>query len=197
MKIGIFGGAFNPVHNGHVHLLNNYLDTLSLDKVLLIPTANPPHKNSDGLISGEHRINMLNLAFSNDYRFDVLDIEFKLEGKSYTYNTLIELKKLYPDDEFYLIIGSDQFFYFHNWYRAEDILNMVTVVTASREDNEYNEMLVYKESNPNMKNAIISSVEAVKVSSSQIREMLKNDENISQLVPDSVNEYIRKNNLYV
>lgn len=197
MNIGIFGGAFNPVHNGHIHLLNAYVKALHLDKVLLIPTANPPHKTSAELISGEHRMNMLKLAFAGSEHFEVSDIEFRFSGKSYTYNTLMELKKIYPDDKFFLIVGSDQFFCFEKWYRADDILSMVTVVTASREDNEYSDLIAFKNSNANMKNTIVSSFDAVMVSSSQIRQMVKQGEDISALVPTCVNEYIRGNNLYV
>lgn len=197
MNIGIFGGAFNPVHNGHMHLLGCYFDVLQLDKVILIPTADPPHKSSDGLISGTHRINMLSIASQGDKRIEISDIEFKLTGKSYTYNTLLELKKIYPDDRLFLIIGSDQYLYFQNWYRAGDILDMVTVVTAAREQEEYQALTDFKNSNENMKNTIISTAEAVPVSSSQIRAGIKNGENVSSLLPQGVYKYIMDNNLYV
>lgn len=104
---------------------------------------------------------------------------------------------MYPNDDLFLIVGSDQFFSFQSWYRADDILKMVTVTTASRESNEYSDLIAFKNSNENMKNTIISSVDAVTVSSSQIRQMIKQGEDISALVPVGVCEYIRKNNLYV
>jgi nicotinate-nucleotide adenylyltransferase len=197
MKIGIFGGAFNPVHNGHIALAENYLNSLSLDKILFIPTSVPPHKTSQGLVSGRDRLNMLQLAIGNDDKFEVTDIEFKREGKSYTYDTINELKKIYPNDDLFLIVGSDQFFNFNTWYRADDILNSVTVITASRELNEYNALLEFKAQNNNMKNTIVSNFNVVKVSSSEIREKIKNGENINDLVPKAVADYIKENNLYV
>ena len=197
MNIGVFGGAFNPVHNGHMHLLGCYFDALKLDKVILIPTSDPPHKSSDGLISGGHRINMLSIACKENPKIEISDIEFRLEGKSYTYNTLLELKKIYPNDRLFLIIGADQYLYFPNWYRAQDILNMVTVVTAAREEKEFRELTDFRQKNKNMENTVISSAQPVPVSSSQIREGIKNGENVSSLLPDGVYQYIMDNNLYV
>lgn len=86
MKTGIFGGAFNPVHNGHLALAEQYKKTLSLDRIIFIPTANPPHKSSDELIDGKHRINMLGLCVGENEL--VSDIEFMRDGKSYTYLTI-------------------------------------------------------------------------------------------------------------
>lgn len=197
MNIGIFGGAFNPVHNGHMHLLGCYFDALELDRVILIPTADPPHKSSDGLILGRHRMNMLSIACMGNSKIEISDIEFRLEGKSYTYNTLLELKKIYPNDRLFLIIGADQYLYFRNWYRADDILNMATVVTAAREEKELSKLIDFRQKNENMKNTVISSAQPVTVSSSQIREGIKNGENVSSLLPDGVYQYIMDNNLYV
>lgn len=197
MKIGIFGGAFNPVHNGHLKLADAYLTELKLDKIIFIPTAVPPHKTSEGLISGEHRINMLKSAITKNESFEVSDIEFKRTGKSYSYDTICRLKKVYTNDELYLIIGSDQFFSFHNWYRALDILNMVTVCTAAREENEYNMLCNYKNSHEDMKNCILSNFDVFEVSSTDIRNRIKNGESISPFVPKEVEQYIKENNLYV
>ncbi|MFR5876806.1 MAG: nicotinate (nicotinamide) nucleotide adenylyltransferase [Eubacterium sp.] len=196
-RIGIFGGAFNPVHNGHLSLAENYLDALSLNKVLFIPTSVPPHKTAEYLVSGKDRINMLKSAIAGNDNFEMTDIEFKREGKSYTFDTITQLKKIYQDDELFLIVGSDQFFSFNNWYRADDILSMVTVVTAAREDNEYKALLDYKMNNKNMKNTIVSNFGVVEVSSSEIREKIKKGADISDLVPISVAYYIKENKLYV
>ena len=100
-KIGVFGGAFNPVHNGHINLALHYFNELELDKILFIPTASPPHKSDDDFAPKEDRINMLSLAISSFDKFEISDIEFKLTGKSYTYLTLSELEKIYKNAEFY------------------------------------------------------------------------------------------------
>lgn len=195
MKTGIFGGAFNPVHNGHLALAEHYKKSLSLDRIIFIPTADPPHKPSDGLIDGKDRINMLNLCVGKNEL--VSDMEFRRDGKSYTYLTLCELRKLYPNDEFYLIVGADQFFYFEKWYKFEEILSACTVVTAAREKNQYVEMLDFKNEHPKLKDVVVSEFDVIDISSSQIRDMIKNGEDVSCYIPESVNRYIKEHRLYV
>lgn len=195
MKTGIFGGAFNPVHNGHLALAEQYKKALSLDRIIFIPTANPPHKSSDGLIDGKHRINMLELCVGENEL--VSDIEFMRDGKSYTYLTICELKEKYPNDEFYLIVGADQFFYFEKWYKFEEILSACTVVTAAREKNQYVEMLDFKAEHPKLKDVIVSEFDVIDISSSQIRDMVKNGDDVSYYIPESVNRYIKEHRLYV
>ena len=119
MRIGIYGGAFNPIHNGHLHLL----DTLyraevpfgGLNKLLIVPTANPPHKSAGDLIPATHRIAMIRLAVEPlPYadNIEISTIELESREKSYTYTTLVKLKEIYPNGEFVLFIGSDQLFDF-------------------------------------------------------------------------------------
>lgn len=195
MKTGIFGGAFNPVHNGHLALAEQYKKALSLDRIIFIPTANPPHKSSDELIDGKHRINMLGLCVGENEL--VSDIEFMRDGKSYTYLTIRELKEKYPDDEFFLIVGADQFFYFEKWYKFEEIVSACTVVTAAREKNQYDEMLEFKAEHPKLKDVVVSEFDVIDISSSQIRDMIKNGEDVSYYIPESVNRYIKEHRLYV
>lgn len=197
MRIGIFGGAFNPVHNGHINLAENYLNAMALDKVIFIPTYKPPHKSDNELVSGQDRINMLSLALT-DKRFEISTIEFEREQKSYTYDTLKELKKLYPDDSLYLIIGSDQFLSFDKWYRYKDILEMATLCSFPREnnDNERLEMLRYSKQ-LGAEDSIILDKPVYKVSSSEIREKIRQEQDISGLVPDAVEKYITEKGLYI
>ncbi|MGN0531853.1 MAG: nicotinate (nicotinamide) nucleotide adenylyltransferase [Eubacterium sp.] len=197
MNIGIFGGAFNPVHNGHIALAKHYIQSLNLDKLILIPTADPPHKSGDNLVDGIHRVAMLQLATADIDCCTVSTIELERKGKSYSYDTICRLKQLYPNDKMYMIIGSDQYFYFQNWYRADDILDMVTVVTAAREDNEYAGLIEYRALHPNMKNSIVSNFDVLQVSSTQIRDRMAAGESIDDLVPYSVKEYIKEHGLYV
>lgn len=195
MKIGIFGGAFNPVHNGHLVLAKHQVEELSLDKLLLIPTANPPHKSSDGLISGEHRINMLNLAFSNFDNVEISTIEFESEEKSYTYDTLTKLKEIYPTDDMVLLIGGDQLLYFKKWYRYADILDMVRVSAVGRFDDEAEKLKTFvKDENLNID---ITVQPPFVVSSTEIRKNVKAGKSIAGLVPQAVENYIKENNLYV
>lgn len=199
MKTGIFGGAFNPIHNGHLMLAKSYYESLDLDKVLFVPTAVPPHKTSEYLASPQDRLNMVRLATEGNDAFEVCDIEFNRQGKSYTYDTLLQLKALYPESEFYLIIGADQFLTFHQWYRYSDILNMVTICTSAREDEqEKRKLLDFAESFEEMRGKYyIAGYPVMKLSSSDIRNRIRDKQDISDLVPHDVYKYILEKGLYI
>ena len=198
MRIGIFGGAFNPVHNGHINLAKSYLESLSLDKLLLIPTANPPHKTAVDLASEEDRLNMLSIAFKEVDRVEISDIEFQRNEKSYTYDTVCELRKIYPNDKLFLIIGDDQFLSFDKWYKYDELLLEVTLCTAAREENKREEILSFAEKLLNGKsNYYLADFDPIVVSSSEIREKIKKNEDISALVPAEVSEYIKDKGLYI
>jgi nicotinate-nucleotide adenylyltransferase len=199
MKLGIFGGAFNPIHNGHLALAKNYYDSLQLDKVLFIPTAVPPHKTSQFLVPPQDRLSMVQLAIEGNDAYQLSDIEFNRQGKSYSYDTVNEIKSLYPDSDIYLIIGADQFLTFHKWYRYEDILDVVTICTSARENElEKQEMLSYAQSNEKMRGKyFIADYPVIKLSSCEIRDKIKKGEDISKLVPKKVYDYILEKELYI
>lgn len=200
MKIGIFGGAFNPVHSGHMKLACEFADKLILDKLLFIPTANPPHRSGKDLINGQERIKMLELAIGDNALFEVSDIEFRLKDKSYTYNTLIELQKLYSGARFYLIVGADQFFNFDKWYRYKDILSLADICTIARENDGERQMLLDRSKaleGLDMSRFHLSDANAYKVSSSQIRQMIKNGEDCSAYLPEPVYDYIKEKEFYI
>lgn len=198
MRIGIFGGAFNPVHNGHINLAKSYLKSLSLDKLFIIPTAVPPHKTAMGLADGKDRINMLSLAFRGIEGTEISDIEFKTNEKSYTYNTVKEIRKTYSDDEIFLIIGEDQFLSFDKWYKYEEILSEVVLCTAAREENKREEIISFAEKLlDDNSNYYLADFEPIVVSSSEIREMIKNGEDVSDFLPENVYNYIKDKGLYV
>ncbi len=199
-KIGIFGGAFNPVHNGHINLAKQYMNELELDKLLFIPTAVPPHKSANGLASEFDRLNMLNLATGDIEKFEVSDIEFKRSGKSYTYDTLIELKKIYKNSNLYLIIGADQLLHFDKWYKYKEILSLVTLCTSAREsEEEKSEMINFAKSleGLDMNKFFILKTPVLKVSSSEVRQKIKLGEDVSNLVPKKVYNYICERGLYI
>lgn len=198
-KIGVFGGAFNPVHNGHINLALHYLNEFELDKILFIPTASPPHKSDDDFAPKEDRINMLSLAISSFDKFEISDIEFKLKGKSYTYLTLSELKKIYKNAEFYLIIGADQMLHFDKWYKYKEILSIVTLCTSAREnEKEKAEILSFASrlDGLDMNKFKLLTSPVLKVSSSEIRQKIKDGEDFSSLVPKKVYDYIIKRRIY-
>ena len=122
MKIGLLGGSFDPIHDGHVLIAKTVKDVLKLDEVWFIPVLNNPFKDRD-MASGEHRIKMIEIATRKDDSMKVCDIELKGDPtvKSYTYHTLLKLKDLYKEHDFYYIIGADQVEKFHLWYEASKI----------------------------------------------------------------------------
>lgn len=196
MKIAIFGGAFNPVHNGHINLVKKYIELLKPDKMLIIPTANPPHRESHNFVSEKHRFNMLNLAFEGIASVEISDIEFHLQGKSYTYHTIREMKKLYPAADFYLIVGEDQFLYFDKWYKYKEILDMAVLCTAQRNMDKKQELKAFAENVLHCENYILADFDPVIVSSSEIRAKLNNNESVDRLIPEKVLNYINENELY-
>ncbi len=196
-KIGIFGGSFNPVHNGHIKLAKTYYNALGLDELLVIPTNISPHKSVDKPTSAEDRVNMLRLAFKELPYVTISDIELKLGGKSYTVLTLKELKKIYPNDKLYLIVGGDMFLCFDKWREYQNILSMCTVCAAPREEGEIIKLLAYQEKlDPSKECTIVLDSSVLEVSSSEIRSKTKNIQELKSLVPQEVFEYIVEKGLY-
>lgn len=185
MKIGILGGTFSPPHLGHSVLAIEAMEQLKLDKVLFVPTNIAPHKQSDS-IDVLRRLDMINLAFLQDKRFEIEDCEIKRGGTSYTIDTIKELRKKYPSDEFYLIIGSDLANDFSSWKDYQEVKNLITIAVACR--NNY----PLKAKN----NFILLDIAQLYISSSQIRQLVKEGHCIEHLVKDKVFEYIKKHNLY-
>lgn len=199
MKIGIYGGAFNPVHNGHLHLAHAYQEAEQLDRILFVPTANPPHKSNADFASRADRVNMLRLALEKDSAFEISEIEFLRQEKSYTYDTICALRALYPQDHFYLIVGADQFFAFDQWYKAEEILSMVTLLSAPRLDEEERRRMVQvKNTMPVFQGADVhlADISVLPMSSDEIRTRIQAGAPIDGCVPKKVCEYIYRKGLY-
>ncbi len=204
MRIGIFGGTFNPVHRGHKNLALKVKDKACLDRIVIIPTYTPPHKEGKGLADGVHRMKMCEMMFSEDY-FTVSDMEINRQGKSYTYDTLCDFKRMYPDDELFLIIGSDMLLSFHEWYRYEDILSMATLCVASRNgDTEgFDKLTAYARKKLNRETEkgeiIIADIEPVVCSSTDIREIVAlgiDSLTVCEATSREINDYMRATLLY-
>ncbi|NMP37916.1 MAG: nicotinate (nicotinamide) nucleotide adenylyltransferase [Clostridiales bacterium] len=199
MKIGIFGGSFDPVHNGHVALAEHFYEQLRLDKIIVIPALVAPHKTQLRTADAADRLNMCRLAFA-DERFEISDIEILRGGKSYTVDTLSYLHEKYPDSELYLIIGADMLLYFDKWFRWRDIADMAYICAAVRNDNpdEYELLRKYSFSAlADIKERIIlSGAKPFEVSSTGIREKIRSGESVEQLVPPEVAKYIKDGGLY-
>lgn len=191
-KTGIFGGAFNPVHNGHIRLAEEAVKQLKLRRLLIIPTYVSPHKSTE-LLPYEDRAEMCRRAFGHIPGAEVSDIEVRLGGTSYSINTIRALKELYPDENFFLLIGGDMLFSFDKWYRYESILKETKVCAAARDSDSLVDMMEYANELGRIK---VLPTNAVEMSSTEVRERIAAGGDISGMVPQSVADYIRENKLY-
>ncbi len=194
--ICIFGGSFDPVHKGHKKLALFIAEKLKLHKMLIIPAGLSPFKKSTGADENQ-RLSMCRAAFSEDI-FEISDIEIKRGGKSYTVDTVEAVKRLYPDEKLYLLIGSDQLLSFDRWYRYRDILSMVTLVSVSREKTVETEELksFADEKLRPFGECIIFDFEAFEISSTLLRERISSGEDVSEYLDSEVSAYIQKEGLY-
>ena len=176
-RIGILGGTFNPIHNGHIQMAKYSHDAAKLDKVIIMPTFVPPHKESANLVSCEHRFNMCRLASAELPYAEVSDFEIKLEGKSYTYRTLQLLKSQNENDDFYFI---------------------VCVIAVPRDDDSVSELKEHydKVLKKMGAKAIILNHSVLTVSSTYVRDNIDNDTVLENLIDSRVFNYIKENNLY-
>ena len=198
MKTGIYGGTFNPIHNGHLHIVEEFRRGLSLDRVLLIPTRVPPHKAAPDLASGEDRFAMCRLAAQGDPWLELSDIEMRRQGKSYTAETLEELSALYPQDQFYLLMGEDMFLTVGSWYRPETIFSLASVCTTPRGEKSMEALRrkALEYAGQHGARCFIEQIPYLPVSSTQVRQAVAAEEDISSLVPAGVARYIREKGLY-
>lgn len=187
MKIGIYGGSFNPVHWGHINVVKYVLEKLELDKILIIPVGTPSHR-ADDLAPGELRFKMCQVAFENIDKIQVSDIEIKSGKLSFTIDTLKNIREIYGEDnEFYEIIGEDSAYYFDMWKDYLEILNLSKVVVLRRKG--YVSHLTHK-------NLMYLDSPLFNVSSTEIRQRIKNSRDISFLLPEKVEKIMNENNLY-
>ena len=201
MKVGIFGGTFNPIHKGHIEAAYAFLRCVEPDKLFVIPTKIPPHKVITADDDPEIRLEMTARAFSENKeyegRIEVSDIEIRSEGKSYTYYTLQKLKAMGYDD-FYLYCGTDMLLTFDKWFRFEDILSMCTLAYASRLENECpeaSEKIAMLRENYHAKIVEIP-LSPIEISSSEIREMIHSGKDASAFLTPAVIDFISERGLY-
>lgn len=194
MRIGIFGGSFDPVHNDHVAICEKFYKNLKLDKVLVVPAGQSPFK-SGYFANAEQRKKMLELAFCDMPFVEISDYEINLEGKSYTYNTVNYFKSQYPNDQLFLLIGLDSFACFLSWKNPEQILKNCDLAVIYREgfDFEKEEQNFFKVT----KKSISKLFHNGKASSTYIREQLKLGIYNFDFLSPKVCSFIKENNLYM
>jgi nicotinate-nucleotide adenylyltransferase len=188
-KVGIFGGTFDPIHNGHLITAQSVKEIRNLEKIIFIPAYISPHKQHAKASSAQHRLNMLKLAVDDIPFFEYSDFEINQHTISYTIDTLREFKKSY--DEIDLIIGYDNIFQFHTWKEPDEIFRMANVVVLKRKSSHPLDFVdKYVEA------AHFVETRGIEISATDIRNRVHADLPIYYLVPEKVLEYISKNKLY-
>lgn len=198
MRTGVYGGTFNPIHRGHVHILEEFIRRLELRRVLLIPAGTPPHKQAHQLASAEDRVSMCRLAAQGlPVPVEVNDIELRRPGKSYTCDTLKELKALYPEEELFFLMGEDMFLTVDKWYHPEEIFSRAALCASPRSSEGLPRMLSKRRELEAMgARCFVEDIPFMDVSSTQVRELAGQRQDISGLVPDDVAEYIVEHRIY-
>lgn len=191
MKVGIFGGTFNPPHNTHIQIAQKAQEQLSLDKLIVVPCGTPPHKKCD--VTSATRFALTRQAF--DDICEVSDFEIVKQGKSYTVETLRHFKSVYPSARFYLIMGGDSFRNFGSWYRPQEIASLATLAVAQRSDvfSEAAEQNAFQSFNAQ---TVFLDVAPNDVSSTEIRLRYQFGLQNGDFVPAAVDRYVLQNGLY-
>lgn len=198
--IAIMGGTFNPPHMGHLLGAQSVLEAYHPDRLLMIPTGTPPHKEMPfNSPSDEDRLNMLKLMVKGHDKIAVSDMEIKRGGKSYTVDTLHRLKELYPEADLSLIMGADMLFMIEQWYHFREIFKLCRLIVMCRQEHQQEKLSEACDKVQNSYGAEIEllAMEPFVISSSQIRKEIKNGKNVKQYLHTDVYRYIKEKNLHL
>ncbi len=198
-RIGIMGGTFDPIHMGHLILGEQSFEQLHLDKVLFMPSGNPPHKrNRAGRASDGQRVDMVRLAIEDNPHFELSLAEMHETGYTYTYRTLEELKEQNPDTDYYFIIGADSLFTFDEWKEPARICRACTLIVAVRDhasSDELNQEIKRLSAEYEGHFTLLDTMN-IDVSSHQIRSWVSEGKSLKYYVPDPVISYMKENGIY-
>jgi nicotinate-nucleotide adenylyltransferase len=188
MKIGLYFGSFNPVHNGHLIIANYVINNTDIQQLWMVVSPQNPLKPSKGLLNEYQRLNLIELAIEGESKIKASTIEFKLPKPSYTIDTLAYLKEKYPEHQFSIIMGSDSFTNLPKWKNYQLIVNNYNIFIYQRKG--------YPIENEIKTNVHLLDAPIIEISSTRIREMIKKGKSIRYLVPDIVKEEIEKTGFY-
>ena len=196
-KYGIFGGSFNPIHYGHLMICEYIKEEMGLDKVIFIPTGNPPHKEIE--VSAEDRYEMVRLAISPNPDFEISDIETTRIDLSYTVDTIRELKKIYKEEKLYFLIGLDSLFQLKTWKKIDDLSQEIEFVVALRpgyiDKEEINREIDFLRDNFGTKINLIKTP-LYEISSTDLRDRIHQGKSLRYLIPKKVLDYIEESGFY-
>ena len=207
LRVGLFGGTFDPVHRGHVAAALHFYDEAALDVLYVVPDRIPPHK-ADRAAPAQHRLAMVRLAFSPETvegrKIVVSDMELCREGKSYTADTVDTLRQTHDGCRLFLYAGSDMFYTLETWHRGKELLKTCTVVTTTRKEGEQEKLQTYAARYQALygTDCLVMRDPPVEVSSTQVRAALrtvtreKETKFTKNLLTESVTRYIMENHLY-
>jgi len=188
-KIGLFFGSFNPIHIGHLAIASWFVEFTDIDKVWFVVSPQNPFKEKKSLLADHHRLAMVRIAVEDDARFQVSDIEFKMPKPSYTIDTLTYLEEKYPDKKFVLITGSDQLPTFDKWKNPDRLLELYQMYVYARPGFQSSKF----DKHPSVK---IFSTPLLELSSTFIRQAVKEKKDVRYLLPPKVWEYMREMHFY-
>jgi len=192
MRIGLYGGSFNPIHTGHLLIAEFVRDEFLLDEVWFIPSATPPHKQKDAVLPADIRYELVSLAIRDNPTFKVSDLEIQRGGISYTVDTLQQIvRKHKSKDSLFWFIGMDNLIDFPNWHQPEKILELCQLIAVQRNGYSMNQV-----ESSLRKRVLFSRAPLIEISSSSIRERIKKQHSIRYFVPDSVRGFIKTHHLY-
>lgn len=197
-RVGIFGGTFDPIHMGHLIVAETIMDEFHLDKVVFIPAAVPPHKLDKQISPAKHRYMMTMLATCSNPRFQVSDMEMHRQGPSYSRDTLAQLIKEHGSDtEFYFIVGADSVENLHTWNRIDELLTMCHFIGASRPGCMPDMEKIAQRFGPLAEKIHCLETPELEISSTEIRHRVGQKRTIRYIVPETVEQYIYKEKLYL
>ncbi len=196
MKIGLFGGTFDPPHNAHIAVAKKACEEFSLDKIIFIPAGDPPHKKNKHKSGKNIRLKMVECAIENFENFLISTYEMELDKPSYSLNTIKHFKKEYPNDELYFIIGGDSFADLPSWWGYRELMDICTFIVLARPDTPEEDMLDRFSGDEKPPRVFYTDSLYMDISSTEIREKISRDEDVSSMVPPTVLKLIETENLY-
>ena len=216
MKLGIFGGTFNPIHYGHLTAAEEVKEKLGLDRIIFVPSGNPPLKDKE-LADAKHRYRMVKLGISKNRSLAVSDIEYKKKGKSYSVDTVEKLRRIYPGARLYFIAGIDAFIDIPNWWQPERLVSLADFIVISRPSYKFTglasspylkinrsilkklddtKLQTYKTKLKSGRDIIMLHITPVEISATGIRKLIKRGKSIKYLLPEEVESYIITHKIY-
>lgn len=199
-NIGLFGGTFDPIHNGHLHIARAFADEIGLEMVVFLPAGDPYHKAQVTQTAAQHRFAMTELAIADESRFAVSDCDIVREGATYTFDTVQIFRQQFPDARIWWLLGSDSLMKLHTWKKWQTLAKQVNIAVAMREGDSLNriprELRAWL--GEALQNGSVRILQAplYNISSTQIRHSLRSGHLPDGLLPQAVRRYVESKNLY-